>query len=800
MNRAFAIIDATTKENLEKLTIHRIPSALPFGGKYRLIDFTLSNLTNSEVYNVAIFPYGNYRSLQDHIGSGKRWDLDRKHDGLFILPPKNALTEPGSMISFQRMYEHIEFIRRSEQPYCIITSANIIWNIDFKEAITYHISSQSDVTEIIYKKTRLKTFILNKELLLKYVTNYESQEYQDILALIEKAPNLRVSLYAHHDFTKVITDASSYLKANLDLLNFSYGLSLFHPSRPVYSKERNAPPTHYKESAVIKNSIISSGARINGTVINSVIGRDVVVKKGAVIENSVINSNTIVYENAVVKFAVLDKETVVRSQVEIEGSLNTPFVSQKKQVITTQKHIRILQVAAESYPFIKTGGLADMVGSLSQNLALHDVDTSVVIPLYKDIKEHFSESLKREYSIPITFNLKTYKITLYTYYFKKVNYYFIDSFDFFDRERVYGYEDDIERFAFFNKAVIALLDHLNDFDLIHLHDWHTAMIPSLLDQTEYKEVKTLLTIHNISYQGKTDKDIFKMLDLRKTMNYFNSLELGILTASKISTVSSTYRDELHYQYYAGDLTASIISRERDFYGILNGITSKWSPTIDPYIYQTYSESTLNDKWLNKQYVQRKYGLSESKDTFLIGMVSRIVEHKGFDLIVSILPSLLEDYDIQFVLLGTGEQKFVDQLKQIEQAYPTQFKFNFGFFSEVPNYIYASADLFLMPSRIEPCGLSQMIAMKYGAVPLVRETGGLKDSVTRYNQIERSGNGFSFYPYDSRYLKDELLHAYDIFKNHKDDWQQIMKCALSSDFSIYKTTMKYIDLYKTIIFS
>jgi len=199
MNDMFAIVDATFKDNLAQLTLHRMPGALPFGGKFRLIDFTLSNISNSKITNVAIFPYGNYRSLQDHVGSGKKWDLDRRKDGLFILPPKNLYILPGDMITFQRMYEHNEYILRSSQEYAIITCANIVWNIDFNLVLQNHLEMEADITEVVYEKIRLKTYLISKKLLLEYVFSYDTLEYRTILDLVEKAPNLKINIYQHLD-------------------------------------------------------------------------------------------------------------------------------------------------------------------------------------------------------------------------------------------------------------------------------------------------------------------------------------------------------------------------------------------------------------------------------------------------------------------------------------------------------------------------------------------------------------------------------------------------------------------------
>ena len=430
MNNILAIIDATFKDNLDTLTLHRTPGALPFGGKFRLIDFTLSNMRNSEITNVAIFPYGNYRSLQDHVGSGKRWDLDRRRDGLFILPPKNLYILPGHMITFQRMYEHIEFFKRSRQEYAVITAPNIVWNIDFNEVLFEHIESGADITEVMYQNIRNKTFIISKKLLLDYILSYDSLEYRTVLDLVEKAPNIKVHIYRHQTYARTITDTFNYLKCNLDILRFDIGKTIFIEERPIFSKDKTSPPAKYLSNAKINNAIVSSGSIIDGDVINSIIGRDVVIKKGAVVKNSYIMTGSRIEEDAHIEYAILDKQTIVKKDTVLSGTLHDPYVSQKEQLLTNNQSQRILMVASESYPFIKTGGLADVIGSLSRNLVRQGQDVTVVLPLYKKIKDSFTESLVREESRRIEYGDTTYHLRVYTYRYKKVKFYFIESHDF----------------------------------------------------------------------------------------------------------------------------------------------------------------------------------------------------------------------------------------------------------------------------------------------------------------------------------------------------------------------------------
>lgn len=801
MNNLLAIVDATFKENLDQLTLHRMPGALPFAGKFRLIDFTLSNLRNSRITNVAIFPYGNYRSLQDHIGSGKRWDLDRRRDGLFILPPKNLYIIPSVMISFQRMYEHIEYFRRSKQEYAVITAPNIVWNIDFNDVLNQHIKTGADVTEVMYQNIRLKTFVISKKLLLEYVLSYDSLEYRNMMDLVEKAPNLQVYIYKHQTYTRTITDSFNYLKSNLDMLRFDIGRNIFREDRPVFSKEKTAPPATYQQDARIENSMISSGSIINGTVINSIIGRDVVVRKGAIIKNSYIMAGSNIEEYAHIEYAILDKQTIIKQNTMITGTLRQPFITQKEQLVRTQKRQRILFAASESYPFIKTGGLADVIGSLSRNLARLGMDITVILPLYKKIRDSFGESLKRGEGRTIFYGDEKYFIRIYSYTYKKTKYYFVESHDFFDTDDIYNKETDADRFAFFSKAVVRLLDDFEPFDLVHIHDWHTALIPLLIERSAHKGLKTLLTIHNIDYQGHAPNEIITKLGLDNFIfreEGINFLEIGINTATKLSTVSPTYKEELKYEYYGKNLTYALLARERDFYGILNGISSTLNPEKDKHIRANYNLNNLQDKVHNKTFLQATMDLPRSEDTFVIGMVTRIVEQKGFDLILHSFHDILSSLDVQFVLLGTGDKRYINELKKLEQAYPNKVKLNIGYDATVPNYIYAGADVFLMPSRFEPCGLGQMIALKYGTLPIVRSTGGLADTVFKYDPITRKGNGFKFFNYDANELKQTITEAYRIFKDQKDVWTLLMKRALKSDNSLKRSAGRYVELYRAII--
>ncbi len=800
MNKLFAMIDASNRGNFEKLTLHRMPGALPYAGRYRLIDFALSNIKNAGITNVAIFPFGNYRSLQDHIGSGKRWNLDRRKDGLFILPPKNMMMPSEDMLTFQRMHEHIEYFKRSTQAHCLIMPADLVWNINFNDVLKAHIESGADITEVMHENTRLQTFIIDKEQLLDYITNYDIIPYKTIHELILKKKQINRNIYNHRLYTKRIKDPYTYHLSNLDMLKFEIGNTIFSRKRPILTKEKTAPPARYTKTSQVSNSMISSGSLIQGKVDSSIIGRDVIIKEGAEVNRSIIMSNSVIEQGAILNNAIIDKGVVVKRDTVLEGSATQPFVTQKEQILTDQSALKVLFVGTEAYPYVKTGGLADVIGGLSRALSKKGLEVSVIIPLYEQVKKTYHETYENIGSKTFEFGGEERKVTVYKHIRKKIRFYFIENFKYFERENVYGYDDDCMRFAFFNLAVKEVLDMIGPFDLLHLHDWHTGLLPKILKTRMAKPPKTLLTIHNIDYQGHCDYTVAEALNIPLGEDgELNFLEEGINEATKLSTVSPTYRNELRYEYYGKNLTNALMKRERDFHGVLNGMPKEFSPQNDKVILSQYDFTQIFTKTENKLFLQEKMHLSLGLQKFIIGMVTRITEQKGFSLILEIMDEILTDNkDIQFVLLGTGEEKIISSLEKLARNHPGQVKLNFGYDATQPNYIYAGSDLFLMPSRVEPCGLGQMIALKYGTIPLVRKTGGLADSVTDYDPFTKEGNGFSFYHYDAMHLKERLLEAYDIFKNQKEDWKNIMIQAMKSDFSLDTQAQKMLEIYLTII--
>jgi starch synthase len=590
----------------------------------------------------------------------------------------------------------------------------------------------------------------------------------------------------------------------MQLLYPNVSNDIFNQSRPIYSKETMSAPTRYGPHAIVKNSIIASGAFIEGEVINSVVGRKAHVKKNAKVYQSVLMNHAEIGENAQVDYSVLDKETVVVDDAKVIGSIDKLFVSEKRQIVTSEKDLSILQVSAEVAPYMKTGGLADMVGANAEVYPLLGKKSMVVMPLYPKIQENYHLLLKDVANKSITFGEETYKATLKSLSHNNAVYYFIETYQFFERERIYGYNDDDERFAFFSLAVVEFLEDFESYpDVIHVHDWHSALIPMIIIEKKIG-IQTLLTIHNIQYQGVFSRRVLKDLHIQNEYSFIrptqlNFLEAGIHLADKVSTVSETYKDELSYDYYSGNLVEAIQRRARDLYGILNGISDDIGPKDDLEIAQKYDlVNVFSAKKINKIDLQKRMGLIEDPNAFVIGMVTRIVELKGFDIIIPALNSILENDHIQFVILGTGEENYLNLLKDLKARFPNRVSINLTYDATNPNYIYAGSDLFLMPSRIEPCGLGQMIALKYGTIPLVRQTGGLNDTIDHYDMSSKRGTGFKFYNFDVRDLIFQINNAYGIYTNHINDWHQLIINAMNARFTIKDSAMKYSELYEMMV--
>lgn len=473
--------------------------------------------------------------------------------------------------------------------------------------------------------------------------------------------------------------------------------------------------------------------------------------------------------------------------------------------------MNILFAASESVPLAKSGGLADVIGALPKALSTHGVDVRVIMPKYGDIPEAYRNQMTHVGYIMIQLGWRRQYCGLEQLEVDGIHYYFVDNEFYFKRSGLYGYGDDAERFVFFSRAVAELMPMLASSgfapQLVHAHDWQTGLIPLLL-KLGYggdvgRAVTSVYTIHNLKYQGvfsrETMKDLLGLGDEWFTSERLefsggaSCMKAGLLYADKLTTVSETYAQEIRTSEYGEQLEGVLRMREGDLIGIVNGIdTDVFDPMRDAHIAVPFRDS-LAKKQHNKAFLQRELNLQESPDTPLIGMVSRFVQQKGLDLIEEVLPTLLKD-GLQVALLGTGEDQYESLFRSFAARYPQQVSATIGFDDGLARRIYAGSDLFLMPSRFEPCGLGQLIALRYRSVPIVRETGGLKDTVQSYNEYTGVGIGFSFAPYSAHDLLHTIRRAVSFYRQ-PEHWNALHRNIAKTDYSWQSSAKAYIQLYR-----
>jgi starch synthase len=473
--------------------------------------------------------------------------------------------------------------------------------------------------------------------------------------------------------------------------------------------------------------------------------------------------------------------------------------------------LKVLFVASECTPFIKTGGLADVIGSLPKYLQDLGVDVRVIMPKYSGIDFSLTGYPQWQKSIHISMEWRKQFCGIETLEYKNLIFYFVDNKYYFDRPGLYGYYDDGERFAYFSKAVVDILPHIGfKPDIIHCHDWHSAMVPVLIDGRRgddfYKDIKTVYTIHNLKFQGIFPKEVLSLMELDDSYFKFDKLEYhnninfmkgGIIYSNCVSTVSPTYVEEIKTPFFGEGLEEILKFHQSKLRGILNGLDyEEYNPSTDSNLYVKYSLKSLGGKTRNKKMLQKELALVEDKNVPLIAIISRLTEQKGFYLIKEVLDEILQ-MNIQMVVLGVGDKEFEDMFIHAEQRYPDKLRVLLKFDEGLARKIYGGSDLFLMPSLFEPCGLSQLIALRYGSLPLVRETGGLKDTVVPYNQFTGEGNGFSFTNYNAHDMLFTLKWAIDIFYNDKKAWRQLQKNAMETDNSWKKSAQEYLKLYEEV---
>jgi starch synthase len=484
--------------------------------------------------------------------------------------------------------------------------------------------------------------------------------------------------------------------------------------------------------------------------------------------------------------------------------------------------MKILFVASEVIPFAKTGGLADVAGALPKELTKLGHEVIVVMPRYRNInKADYSATLEvsnLEVHLGNTsINGSAYKAIIPG---AKTPIYFIENDFLFDRAGLYGeaggdYSDNDERFIYFSRAALLLVKHLNwKPDVIHCHDWQTGLIPVYLQEYSkidpfFQGIKVLYTIHNLAYQGSFDKSIMDKIGL--SWDYFsvdklefwgnvNFMKAALCFADKINTVSERYSKEIQSDEYGCGLQGVLINRKDDLSGILNGIDySVFSPNKDKLIPVKYSWTTIKDKEKNKKALLQQVGLKYKKDTPVYGIVSRLAEQKGFDILSEIFEQFLQQ-NIQIVILGTGDPVYHVSLKELEEKYPNKFKVVLKYDATLAQLIYAGSDFFMMPSRFEPCGLGQLISLKYGTIPIVRETGGLADTIIDFDLAKDfehdKGNGFVFTGYNGEELLQSLRNSLIVFHDSMA-WSKIRHNAMKGDFSWKASAKKYVELYESM---
>lgn len=472
--------------------------------------------------------------------------------------------------------------------------------------------------------------------------------------------------------------------------------------------------------------------------------------------------------------------------------------------------MNVLFIVSECVPFAKSGGLADVAGSLPKELKKLGHEVRVLLPKYGTIPAHFFDSAKKIAEFEVQLSWRRQYCGIFELEYEGVTYYFMDNEYYFHRPKLYEQFDDGERFAYFCKAAVETLYHISFLpDIIHTHDWHTGMIPFLLktqhQDTKLANVKNVFTIHNLMFQGIYEKGFLGDV-LGVHYDYFNQVEFGgcvnfmktaLTYADAITTVSPTYKEEIKTAYFGERLEGILQSRDHDLYGIVNGIDNDlYNPENDSSLPYQFSAADLAGKKKNKKKLQEHFGLPVDESKPVIAVISRLTKQKGFDLVRAVFHEIMQQ-DAQFIMLGTGDPEFEHFFGYSAQWYQDKCRVHIGFNEDLAHQIYAGADLFLMPSKFEPCGLSQLIAMRYGTLPIVRETGGLRDTVQPYNEYTGEGNGFSFTNFNAHDMLYTIHRALSFYKKPKE-WKKIVQNSMEKDYSWARSAVEYERLYTDLI--
>ncbi len=477
---------------------------------------------------------------------------------------------------------------------------------------------------------------------------------------------------------------------------------------------------------------------------------------------------------------------------------------------------KILFVASEAIPFIKTGGLADVTGSLLRYIDRQEYDVRIILPKYACMDENWKRKLKFHSHFYVSLGWRNQYVGILETVEDGIHYYFVDNEYYFAGPQPYNQlHEDIEKFAYFSKAALAAVDMI-DFvpDVIHCHDWQTAMVPVFLkafaeDYPLLRRTKTVLTIHNLRFQGRWLMDAIKNLtglpdscftpDGMESYGEANFLKGGIAYADAITTVSPTYALEIMTREGGESLDGLLYARKNSLYGIINGVDSaEYDPNHDMYLVRNFGIQDMEEgKTANKAALQRELNLTEDTETIMIGMVTRITDQKGFDLIGCVLDELLSHARVQLVVLGTGEERYTNMLRGFADKYPDKLSANICYSEQLAHRIYASSDAFLMPSLFEPCGLSQLMSFCYGTLPIVRETGGLKDTVLPYNEYDHTGTGFSFANFNAQEMLQTIYYAMHIYYDARESWNEMARRDMRLDFSWKKSAREYEKVYERL---
>ncbi|WP_281366451.1 glycogen synthase GlgA [Paraliobacillus salinarum] len=475
--------------------------------------------------------------------------------------------------------------------------------------------------------------------------------------------------------------------------------------------------------------------------------------------------------------------------------------------------MKILMVGSECSPFVKSGGLADVLGSLPQALSKQGAEVRVVLPKYQEMSDEWKKQLSLLGTYRVQLGWRNQYAGIETLSCNGITFYFIDNEYYFKRSNLYGFGDEAERFVFFNRSIFEMLRIIDWIpDVIHCHDWQTGLIPLYL-HTHYQndplfhKIKTIFTIHNLKYQGIFPASILhELMDLDHHVMHedgvefygnINFMKAALNYADKITTVSETYAEEIKTDYYGEKLDGVLRKKSNQLTGVINGIdTALYNPATDKAITTNYEQS-FNEKLKNKRALQEQLGLPVKASIPLVGIVSRLVEQKGFDLVARIADEWLAHDDVQLVVLGTGDYAYESLFRNLQYRYPEKVFVVIDFKETLARQIYAGSDLFLMPSRFEPCGIGQLLALRYLSAPIVRETGGLADTVLSFNEETEKGNGFTFKNFNAHDMLYTIRRALSIYQN-KQQWHQLVANMANSNVSWDFAAKKYLEIYQSTV--